>query len=73
MLGQAVIPLRDVLSWMPGQVLDLGMQVDDPVTISVIGKDIAKAEVGRRKNGKIALKVSDKLYEEEELPDVLLD
>ncbi|ANT63192.1 hypothetical protein AYJ57_22175 (plasmid) [Salipiger sp. CCB-MM3] len=72
-LGQAVMPLRDVLSWMPGQVLDLGMQVDDPVTISVIGKDIAKAEVGRRKNGKIALKVSDKLYEEEELPDVLLD
>ncbi|WP_353475753.1 FliM/FliN family flagellar motor switch protein (plasmid) [Salipiger sp. H15] len=72
-LGEARITLREVLSWMPGQVLDLGMQVDDPVKISVIGKDIALAEVGRRKNGKIALKISEKLYEEEDLPNVLLD
>ncbi len=72
-LGETKLSLREVLSWTPGQVLELGMQVDDPVTLSVIGKTIARAEVGRRKNGKIALKVSEKLYEEEELPHVLLD
>ena len=72
-LGETNLSLREVLSWMPGQILDLGMQVDDPVTICVTGKTIARAEVGRRKNGKIALKVSEKLYEEEELPNVLLD
>ncbi|SDG92351.1 flagellar motor switch protein FliM [Alloyangia pacifica] len=72
-LGEARISLREVLSWVPGQVLDLGVQIDDPVTLCVTGKHIARAEVGRRKNGKIALKVSEKLYEEEDLPNVLLD
>ncbi|MCR8550514.1 FliM/FliN family flagellar motor switch protein [Salipiger sp. P9] len=72
-MGQAELPMRDVLAWVPGQVLDLGIQVDDPVTICCAGKEIARAEVGRRKNGRIALKLSEKLYEEEELPNVLRD
>ncbi|MBN9887109.1 flagellar motor switch protein FliM [Salipiger abyssi] len=70
---RASIPMRDVLSWVPGQVLDLGMQVDDPVTLCCAGKELARAEVGRRKNGRVALKFMEKLYEEEELPNVLRD
>ena len=72
-MGQAVLPMRDVLAWAPGQVLDLGIQIDDPVTLCCAGKDIARAEVGHRKNGRIALKLSEKLYEEKDSPDDLRD
>ncbi|MGY3439989.1 flagellar motor switch protein FliM [Marinovum sp. KMM 9879] len=67
------VPLRDVLAWAPGQVIDLGIAPDDPVTLCCAGKDIARAEVGRRKNGRVALQFSEKLYQEEELSDVLRD
>ncbi|MEQ5870842.1 FliM/FliN family flagellar motor switch protein [Sagittula sp. NFXS13] len=72
-LGQSSLSLREVLGWAPGQVLDLGLRVDDPVTLTCAGEKIALAEVGHRKNGRIALKLSDKLYHEEETPDVLPD
>lgn len=72
-LAQVSLPMRDVLAWTPGQVLELGLQADDAVTLTCVGKDIAHAEVGHRKNGRMALKVTEKLYQEEELPDVLRD
>ncbi|WP_323765180.1 flagellar motor switch protein FliM [Marinovum sp.] len=72
-MQQVTLPLRDVLSWTPGQVLDLGLQADDPVTLRCAGLDIALAEVGRRKNGRVALKFTEKLYQDEELSDVLRD
>lgn len=72
-MQQVALPLREVLAWTPGQVLDLGLQADDPVTLRCSGLDIARAEVGRRKNGRVALKFMEKLYQEEELSDVLRD
>jgi len=73
-MAQATIPMRNVLAWTPGQVLDLGIEIDAPVTLNCAGKDIATAQVGRRKNGRVALQFAEKLYEtEKELTDVLRD
>lgn len=72
-MKQVSLPLSDVLSWTPGQVLDIGLQPEDPVLLRCAGKDIGAAEVGRRKNGRVALKFTEKLYQEEELTDVLRD
>ena len=72
-MHQAALPLRDVLAWTPGQVLDLGLQAEDPVTLRCSGLDIARAEVGRRKNGRVALKFTEQLKDEEEMTDVLHD
>ncbi|MGR3321921.1 MAG: flagellar motor switch protein FliM [Pseudooceanicola sp.] len=63
--------LREVLSWTPGTMLDLGVQADDPVTITCADLAIAHAEVGRRRNGHVALKFTERLYEDEELSHVL--
>lgn len=73
LMGQTDIPLREVLAWTPGTVLDFGMQEDDPVTITCADMPVAKAEVGRRKNGHVALKFTERLYEEEELAQHVLD
>ena len=68
---ETTVSLRDVLSWTPGTMLDLGVQADDPVTITCADLAIATAEVGRRRNGHVALKFTEKLYEDEELSHVL--
>lgn len=73
LMGQAAISMRDVLAWTPGTVLDLGMQEGDPVTVTCAGLPVARAEVGRRKNARMALKFSEKLYEDEELAQHVLD
>ncbi len=70
-MGETEVSLRDVLSWTPGTTLDFGMQADDPVMVVCAEKHIAMAEVGRRRNGKVALKITEQLYEEEELSNVL--
>ncbi|WP_163851566.1 flagellar motor switch protein FliM [Pseudooceanicola aestuarii] len=64
------IPLRHVLEWTPGTVLPLNMDENDPVTLSCTGEHVAMAEVGSRKNGRIALKLTQVLSDEEETADV---
>jgi flagellar motor switch protein FliM len=73
LMGETRVPLRDVLAWVPGTVLDFGMQEEDPVTITCAEMPVAHAEVGRRKNGRMALKFTEKLYVDEELAEHVLD
>ena len=70
-MAETQVALRDVLAWTPGTVLDVGMQVNDPVTITCADLAIARAEVGHRRSGAVALRFDEKLYEEEELSNVL--
>ncbi|MBP0484597.1 flagellar motor switch protein FliM [Sagittula salina] len=72
-MGEAAVTLRQVLGWAPGQVLDLGLRADDPVTLTCAGQTIARAEVGRRANGHLALKLSEKFHGPEEQSDVHAD
>ncbi len=70
-MGESTLNMRDVLAWVPGTLLDFGMQAQDDITLACSGKHVAKAEVGRKRNGKVALKLTEKLYDEEELTNVL--
>lgn len=70
---ETVLPLREVLAWVPGTVLELSVQADEPLTLSSGGKPVARAEVGKRNNGRIALKLTEKLYDTEEPGHVLSD
>ncbi|WP_375690007.1 flagellar motor switch protein FliM [Pseudooceanicola sp. LIPI14-2-Ac024] len=74
LMGETQVPLRDVLGWTKGTVLDFGMQENDPVTLTCAEMPVARAEVGKRKNGRVALKLSEKLYtDDEELAQHVLD
>lgn len=72
-LQQVTIPLREVLAWEPGQVIDLGMTVDTPVVGMVNAQPMFQAAFGQRGNGALALRVIQSLLpegtEEEEESD----
>ena len=72
-LQQVTIPLREVLEWQPGQVIDLGMTVDTPVVGMVNAQPMFQAAFGQRGNGALALRVIQSLLpsdtSEEEFDD----
>ncbi|EAQ02170.1 Flagellar motor switch protein FliM [Pseudooceanicola batsensis HTCC2597] len=67
------VPLQEVLEWKRGQVLDLGIEVDQPVSLICSGHEMYMAQTGKRKNGRMALKITEQLKDEEEMTDVLPD
>jgi flagellar motor switch protein FliM len=70
-LHEVRVPLQDVLEWKKGQVLDLGIDNDQEVALICSGHDMYLAQTGKRKNGRLALKITDQLKDEEEMTDVL--
>lgn len=56
-LQEISIPLRDVLNWKPGEVIDLGMTIDTPVIGMVNAQPMFQASFGQRNNGALALRV----------------
>jgi len=72
-LHNTQVSLQEVLNWKKGDVLDLGIEQDQPVTLMCSGHEMYTAQTGKRKNGRIALKISEQLKDEEEMTDVLPD
>ncbi|MCA0922637.1 flagellar motor switch protein FliM [Pseudooceanicola nanhaiensis] len=58
-LHEPVLPLTSVLQWKRGQVLDLGIDSEHEVTVTCSGKKMFRAAMGRRKNGSVALRVTE--------------
>ncbi|MGJ8544682.1 MAG: flagellar motor switch protein FliM [Sulfitobacter sp.] len=56
-LQEITIPLREVLNWKPGDVIDLGMTIDTPVIGMVNAQPMFQASFGQRNNGALALRV----------------
>ncbi|PHP27907.1 flagellar motor switch protein FliM [Limimaricola cinnabarinus] len=65
-LHEMRIGLRTVLDWAPGDVIDLGVDMDHEATVSCNGQAMFRAAMGRRKNGAVALRVTDDLGERKE-------
>jgi len=63
-LQEMSIPLRKVLNWTPGEVIDLGMTIDTPVIGKVNAQPIFQASFGQRSNGALALRVIRSLLPE---------
>lgn len=72
-LIDAPVPLKEVLNWKRGQVLDLGIDKDQEVVLTTSGHEMFRAQSGKRKNGSIALRVTERLKNKEEMTDVLHD
>ncbi|SDG47395.1 flagellar motor switch protein FliM [Sulfitobacter delicatus] len=71
-LQEVKIPLREVMEWKPGHVIDLGMTVDTPVVGMVNAQPMFQAAFGQRSNGALALRVIQSLLPaetEEEIDD----
>ncbi|RVV96879.1 hypothetical protein EKE94_16170 [Mesobaculum littorinae] len=60
-LHEVHVPLTQVLDWAPGQTLDLGILADQAATVSCNGMVMFRGEMGRRRNGAIALKITEEL------------
>lgn len=60
-LHEKELPLSDVLGWQPGQLLNLGIDVTEEVTVTCSGKEMFRAAIGRRKNGSVALRLTTEL------------
>ena len=72
-LHEGSVPLNDVLGWKKGDVLDLGITTDQAVALMCSGHEMYLAQSGKRRNGRIALRVTERLKNEEEMTDVLPD
>ena len=72
-LHQAEVSMQDMLNWKRGQVLDLGIEQDQAVALVCSGHEMYLAETGKRKNGRVALRISEQLKDEEEMTNVLPD
>lgn len=72
-LHETRVPLQQVLNWKKGQVLDLGMEKEQPVALVCSGHEMYLAQTGKRKNGRLALKITEQLKDEEEMTNVLPD
>ncbi|WP_238372817.1 FliM/FliN family flagellar motor switch protein [Heliomarina baculiformis] len=72
-LHEPEIQLHDILGWKPGQVVDLGIQSDQEVTVSCAELKMFNAAVGHRRNGAVALRVTRDFSEKEEPTDVAFD
>jgi len=44
-LGEAVVPLADLLSWLPGVIVPLDRAVGQPADLRVEGTTVASAEI----------------------------
>lgn len=56
-------PLHEMLAWRVGQVLDIGMDVEHEVLVNCSGKQMFRAAMGCRKNGSVALRITETLSE----------
>ncbi|MGR3464796.1 flagellar motor switch protein FliM [Limimaricola sp.] len=68
-LHEVRLGLREVLDWTPGQVIDLGIDMEHEATVSCNGRALFRAAMGRRKNGSVALRVTEELGDEKERDD----
>ena len=57
-LHRLSVPLADVLGWRPGVTLDLGITAEQEATVICSGRPILHGATGRRRNGRIALRVT---------------
>ncbi|SFP65348.1 flagellar motor switch protein FliM [Tranquillimonas alkanivorans] len=60
-LTELRVPMSDMLGWRPGETLDLGIDAEHPATVGCGGLPMFRGAVGRRKNGSVALKVTEEL------------
>ena len=62
-MQELTFPLREVLAWQPGQILDIGINAEHEVLVNCSGKKMFRAAMGCRKNGSVALRISKTLCE----------
>lgn len=74
-LHQLKVPLADILGWKPGATLDLGITREHEATVLCSGRAILRGATGRKRNGRMALRVTQEIGAEIEggVSDDLLD
>lgn len=72
-LHEPKLQLSDILNWSPGRTIDLGINVDQEVTVACGELKMFTAAIGRRRNGAVALRINRDFSEEEEPKDVAFD
>lgn len=60
-LHQLSMPLTDVLAWTAGTTLDLRIDADHEATVHCAGVPVFRGSMGRRKNGSVALRITQDL------------
>jgi len=60
------VSLSEVLAWQKGQVIDLGVTPEEPITGTVNGTPALRGAFGHRANGSLALRVTERLVTSEE-------
>jgi flagellar motor switch protein FliM len=73
LLHQPMLRLSDILSWKPGSVIDLGPAANEEAVVLFGDLPLFTADIGRRRNGKLALRVNKDFSEMEEPNDANFD
>jgi len=73
-LARVEVPLADILQWRPGVTVDLGVMLEQEAVMRCSGIPILHGATGRKRNGRMALKVTREHGEDvERTDDGLLD
>ncbi len=62
-MQELTIPLHKVLAWHPGHILDIGIDAEHELLVNCSDKQMFRAAMGCRKNGSVALRISETLNE----------
>lgn len=65
-LREQPVPLNEVLAWQPGSVIDLDISAEDEAVLICAGRPMLRAALGRRRNGAVAMRVTERLIEDDE-------
>lgn len=64
-LRELRLPLSEVLGWKPGQVIDLGIDMESEVTLAARGRTLLRGAVGRRRTGAAAIRITETRFTED--------
>ncbi len=68
-LTETSFPIQKILSWKPGDVVDLGIEDGVDALMSCAESPIFKVSLGKRNNGFAAVQITEKLVIQEETKD----
>ncbi len=62
-MQEMTTPLHELLSWKRGDIIDIGIDTEHEVKVICSGNKMLNAATGAKKNGSVALKITEVLHE----------
>ena len=65
-LAEESIPIKKIMSWKPGDIIDFGIEEGQDATMSCADEPMFKVSIGKRNNGFVAVQITEELSTQKE-------